>query len=115
MGDHGMNPTCLSAEKHKSTRNPTLHYLGCLEFCKRAAYFDSLPSNEKSQIEASLRRTEYLRAKATEDDDVKILVTNLRASFDEWRKCSEYQEGIKEVVACSGRSKVYSNEEHCLL
>lgn len=97
-----MDPMCLSAEHHDNPRNPVLHYLGCLEFCERETYFKNLLENEKGQIEASLRRTEYLRLKVLEHNDVKVLVTHLQESFKNWRGSSEYKKGIAEVETWSG-------------
>lgn len=107
-----MDPNCLSAEHHDNPQNPVLHYLGCLEFCKREAYFDGLPEKQKSQIEVSLRRTEYLRFMNSDDKRVTSLdkhlqegLKNLRKSFKEWRGSESYKNGIVQVKAWSGGRK----------
>lgn len=109
MNDHDMNPMCLSAEEHHNPRDPVLHYLGCLEFGKREDYFSGLEENEKSQIEASLRRTEYLRKilDGTTDKEAKTLVKNLQKSFEAWRKCPDFERGIDEVRVWSGGKDQY--------
>lgn len=113
MNDHNLNPSCLSAEEHDDPQNPVLHYLGCLEFCKRENYYNTLPPNYRDQIENLLRRTECLRVKASGDDGLQDLVTNLSKSFQRWRSCKQsYLKGIKEVKAWSGRGELY--EEHQL-
>lgn len=89
MGDHDITPTCLSAEKHMNAdaRDIILHYLGCLEFCERESYYDSLDKEHQKQIESELRRIVHLRYFLQQDREESSLLWNLKNSIDAWKEC----------------------------
>lgn len=101
MGDHDITPTCLSAEEHgnNEARDVILHYLGCLEFCEREAYFNWLEGEHQKQLESELRRIEYLRHVLKHDKEESLLLVNLDRSMKSWRQCDLYtcSEGIEAV------------------
>lgn len=97
MEDHDIIPSCLSAERHKP-RDYLLHYLGCEQFFQREEYLASLPTEQIQQVEATLRRVQYLRNVLSNDPTKGArLVQNLRSSLQTWRKTRSYQEGIRRV------------------
>lgn len=97
MGDSDPIPACLSAERH-DPRDSTLHYLGCLEFWERQAYFNKLEPEYRKRIDGELRRIICLRRvlKSERDDSVSSLVINLESSMKYWRG-SRGEHGIDAV------------------
>lgn len=86
MGDSDPTPSCLSAERH-DPRDSILHYLGCLGFCERREYLNSLKAEDQKRIDGELRRIISLRKalKNERDDAVSSLVGNLEGSMKAWR------------------------------
>lgn len=108
MGDSEIISSCLSAESHEQPRDPILHYLGCLEFCERDEYLNTLTeSAAQERIKAELKRIVNLRGvlKSGQDASVSDLVSNLENSMVSWRQSALYQQeyGIKNVQAWRDR------------
>lgn len=101
MGDHDIIPTCLSAEEHgeDGISDKTLHYLGCLEFCRREQYFKTLKKEHRDLIESELRRIKYLRHILQQDREDSPLIINLDKSMKAWKDCDLYksEDGIVAV------------------
>ncbi|KUI58053.1 hypothetical protein VP1G_05392 [Cytospora mali] len=97
MEDHDILPTCLSAERHKP-QDYILHYMGCEQYFQREEYLASLSTEQVTQVEAKLRRIQYVRT-ALKNDAVegRRLVHNLSNSFRRWRSTKEFEEGINRV------------------
>lgn len=101
MGDHDIIPTCLSAEEHgeDGISDKTLHYLGCLEFCRREQYFETLKKEHRDLIESELRRIKYLRHVLQQDREDSPLIMNLEKSMTAWKNCELFksEDGIIAV------------------
>lgn len=74
-----------------------MHYLGCLEFCDRKGYLNSLEEGRKEahkQVKTELRRIKYLRnvLKSDPDPDIPRLLQNLENSMVAWRCSRLYDE-----------------------
>lgn len=97
MEDHDIIPSCLSADPHKP-RDFLLHYMGCEQFYQREEYLESLTADQTRQVEAKLRRIQYLRdAIAADPDKGAGLVQHLTASLRAWRATKDYQDGIVRI------------------
>lgn len=96
MEDHDIIPTCLSADRHKP-QDFLLHYLGCEQYFQREDYLMSLSDEQTKQVEAKLRRVQYLRSALSIDTEGCRMVQSLTASFRRWRATIVFQEGINRV------------------
>ncbi|ROV96110.1 hypothetical protein VSDG_05016 [Cytospora chrysosperma] len=101
MASDDHSSRCLSADPHTKPSDPMLHYLGCLEFCEREAYFSSVTEPEKQAIKIELRRISYLRELVGKDEDELQLARNLEKSMEKWRHSELYkgEHGIDAVRA----------------
>lgn len=84
--NHGFPLSCMSAGDHLPTeRNHMVHYFGCLEFCQRKAYFQTLDDDVKEQIKTELRRVKFLRDALKKDRDEVYLVHEFEAALGKWK------------------------------
>lgn len=97
MDDHDIVPTCLSAERHKP-QDFILHYLGCEQYFQREEYLMSLSTDQIKQVEAKLRRIQYLRAALANDiGEGRRLIQCLATGLRRWRSTKDFEEGIHRV------------------
>lgn len=97
MDDHDIVPTCLSAERHKP-QDFILHYLGCEQYFQREEYLTSLSPDQIRQVEAKLRRIQYIRAALSNDiGEGRRFITCLETSLQRWRGTKEFEEGISRI------------------
>lgn len=99
-GDNGgFGPPCLSADPHggAAIHDQFLHYMGCLEFCDREAYFETLNDNLKGRINGELRRIEYLRDILTRDEEERLALTHVQESLRAWRQDEDYASKLAKV------------------
>ena len=121
---HDRRPGCENRELSNETidkdriTNSVVHYFGCVDFCEREAYFNTLDHNQKERIRDELRRVQRLKrfveASTTRQgttnipgtttpkkQDGKALVQNVRESLSAWRhyrddRCQQFREGIAQ-------------------
>jgi hypothetical protein len=94
MARVGNPAACLDDLEH-TISDPVTHCLGCLEFCDRQAYYDTLRPAEKDQIRWLLRRARYLRVELDRlgpDREEKRLVRHFRGSLRTWLDPSKTRE-----------------------
>lgn len=99
MDGNGIESSCLSPDDHDHIRDPILHFLGCLEFCDRNAYFDTMTQDMQSKLVKHLRRINFLRHALSRDESSEQLIFNLHGSLTAWRCSASYQSGMMRVKA----------------
>ncbi|KAI9147648.1 hypothetical protein HJFPF1_12678 [Paramyrothecium foliicola] len=97
--------TCLNADAHDSENitDKLIHYVGCIQYCEREAYYDSLPEDTQLQIKVELRRIDYIRRVIESSDADKSLAARVTSSVSEWRKYSKKE--VEKVTRWSAIAK----------
>lgn len=95
---------CLSDEAHEIIDDPPTHYLGCLEFEKRADYYNKLSDSNEDKVQTELRRIAFIKEvieKSEASNNIKTLIQHVQASLKGWR--TDTSARIRQVERVSPR------------
>lgn len=99
-GDDAKHISCLNIEPHsENITDKLIHYLGCIQYCDRKKYYDSLEHDKQEQIQTELRRITYLRQVLLDaPDSVSCFAKNISESLADWKAQDKYDDRLKEVI-----------------
>lgn len=91
-GEHDVRPTCLSDHEHiRTIQNHVLHFLGCIEICERATFFDVHSELYKFEVEHVYER--LLKSKG--EQECRQLAGRKEIDAKVWK---EAEDNVKEKL-----------------
>jgi hypothetical protein len=96
-GEHDVRPTCLSDHEHiRTIQNHVLHFLGCIEICERATFFDVHSELYEFEVQhvyerllKSKGKQEYRQLAGGKEIDAEIrkeAEDNVKEKLKQWEK-----------------------------